>query len=402
MSGGEFFDERRFVEEKIAEIKSIIGNDRAIIACSGGVDSTTSAVLTHRALGNRLMCVFIDTAFMRLGEPESVVKRLKSPPYSLPVRLVDARKRFLDAMRGLRDAEEKRKAFRETFYTVLSGVAKEEECRFLVQGTILADVIETTKGVKTQHDVLEQVKIDPKKVYGFRVVEPLVSLYKHQVRAAARFLKLTLETSERQPFPGPGLSVRVVGEINAEKVDVEKRATQVVEKKLGRLGASQYFAATFDNVKARYLRSSKVKEALMKLLAKEAAGVEVRSIKDRATGLKRGRRLYGRLVLVGATDDRRRHVELSMGMFDKVWRGVVGIDPDVTRVLYRLTDGEMEGRWLIVVRAVETKDFMTAKVFDVPWKVLNEVNASIMEGCESVSAVYYDVTPKPPATIEFE
>ncbi|MFQ6075352.1 MAG: ATP-binding protein [Candidatus Bathyarchaeia archaeon] len=396
------FDEKTFTTDKIVEIRQTLGGERAVIACSGGVDSTTCAVLTHRAVGDRLVCVFIDTAFMRLGEPEATVERLANPPYSLPIRLVDARNRFLKAVKDLRDAEEKRKAFREAFYRVLSGVAKEEGCRFLVQGTILADIIETVTGVKTQHNVLEQIKINPWEAYGFEVIEPLAALYKQQVRAVARCLGLPPETSERQPFPGPGLSIRVVGEVTPEKLEVEKIVTQVVEDMLRDLGASQYFAATLDSAKESYTKRGEMEEAISRLLGRGGMEFRVEALRDRATGLRGGSRLYGRVILVEVRDERERCLEVPMDVLDGTQREVVGRDETVSRVLYRLTDQRKPGKFVTAIRAVETLDFMTAKVSEVPWETLVGTGASIMERCDSVSAVYYDITPKPPATIEFE
>ena len=149
------FDPKAFINDKIIEIKNILKNNKAIIACSGGVDSTTCAVLTHQAIGDNIICVFIDTNFMRSGEPKKVYTRLTNPPFNLPVKMVKGQKKFMNALKGLEDAEEKRKAFRDTFYSILARVAKREHCSFLVQGTILPDVLETVKGIKTQHNVLE-------------------------------------------------------------------------------------------------------------------------------------------------------------------------------------------------------------------------------------------------------
>lgn len=234
MSKANGFDAMKFIDEQTIQVQKILGHERALIACSGGVDSTTCAVLTRRAVGENLDCIFIDTNFMRMGEPEQVVERLRNPPIELPVRLVRANTEFMEALKGLRDAEEKRKAFRRTFYSVLSRASKEEHCSYLVQGTILPDILETVGGIKTQHNVLEQMKINTKQEFGFIVVEPLVSLYKYQVREVARALGIPEESSERQPFPGPGLSVRVVGEVTPEKLDIEKKVTDVVERLLKR------------------------------------------------------------------------------------------------------------------------------------------------------------------------
>ncbi|MCJ7574917.1 hypothetical protein MUO93_11775, partial [Candidatus Bathyarchaeota archaeon] len=237
------FDAQLFVEKQVTAVREVLGCEKALIAVSGGVDSTVSAAITHRAIGGNLACVFIDDNFMRLGEPERVRQLLSSPPLSLPMKVLDERGRFMKALNGLRDAEEKRKAFRDTFYSALSDAARREGCRYLVQGTIKADVEETAAGIKTQHNILEQIGINPVERYGYRVVEPLVALYKWQVREVARFLGMPEELSERQPFPGPGLSVRVVGEITPEKLEEQKKATRIVEDALAPHEPSQYFAA---------------------------------------------------------------------------------------------------------------------------------------------------------------
>ena len=242
------FDPESFVEQQTKAIKKAVGGEQALIAVSGGVDSTTCAVLSHRAMGENLLCVIIDTAFMREGEPERVAHILSLPPLNLPMKVLKVQERFLREMKGLRDAEEKRKKFRETFYRVLSETAENEDCRFLVQGTIQADIVETKGGVKTQHNVLAQIGISPKKLYGFQVIEPVVSLYKEEVRKVARYLKIPEALSERQPFPGPGLSVRVVGEIRKDKLETLKKATAIAEQKFARHSPSQYFAAIIDNV----------------------------------------------------------------------------------------------------------------------------------------------------------
>ena len=199
----ESFSPKTFIETAIAEMKRNIGNEKALVAVSGGVDSTTCAVLTHKAIGENLVCVILDDAFMRLGEPEHVAETLSKSPFNVPVKIVNVRDRFMQAMKGLRDAEEKRKAFRETFYTVLSETSKNEDCGILVQGTIRADIIETVGGVKTQHNVLEQIGINPIQKFGFKVVEPLLLLFKEQVRIVARHLGLPTEFLNGNLFQGP-------------------------------------------------------------------------------------------------------------------------------------------------------------------------------------------------------
>ena len=402
MAEKDVFNPKAFIDQQLSEIRKSLGKERAIIACSGGVDSTTCAVLTRKAVGGNLVCVFIDTNFMRLDEPEEVVKALSAQPLGLPVKLIRAQERFMKALHGLEDAEEKRKAFRSTFYSVLSEVAEEENCHFLVQGTILPDIIETVKGIKTQHNVLKQMKIDTKEVYGFKLIEPLVSLYKPQVREVARCLGISLETSERQPFPGPGLSVRVVGEITPEKLDVEKKATKIVEEGLEELKPKQYFPATIDSAKVKYSKAREVEEVISTILRGKEVTVKAQALRTRATGIRAGARLYGRVVTIEARDENRICVELPAQTLDSIQRKVTEMDGDVSRVLYRLTDTEQRGRWVVAIRAVETLDFVTASVSKIPWHVLREIGELVLNSCENVSAVYYDITPKPPASIEFE
>jgi GMP synthase (glutamine-hydrolysing) len=399
---GPGFNSLAFIDHQIREIQSVLKNEKAIIACSGGVDSTTCAVLANRAVGRNLRCVFIDTNFMRLGEPEQVFDALSQPPLNLPVTVIDARERFMEALQGLTDAEAKRKAFRSTFYAVLSEVAREERCHFLVQGTILPDVLETVGGIKTQHNVLEQMKIDTREAYGFKVVEPLVSLYKHHVREVAKKLGISVESSERPPFPGPGLSVRVLGQITPEKLRVEKLATRIVEEKLDGLGSKQYFPAIIDDETQHYPEAGEIEGVLAGLINVAGAEITVRALKSRATGIKKGQRLYGRIVLIDIVDGEGRCLSQAMEGFDAVQRGVVERDGDASRVLYRLTDNARRGRWLIAVRAVETRDFVTARVSRIPWDILREMEGAIRAACPTVSAVYYDITPKPPSSIEFE
>jgi GMP synthase (glutamine-hydrolysing) len=401
LSKKEAFDPREFIAEQITKIHRVLGREKAVIACSGGVDSTTCAVLTHRAVGDNLVCIFIDTNFMRLGEPERVVETLRSPPLSLPVKLIRANAQFMDALKGLSDAEEKRKAFRSTFYTVLSNVAREEGCSYLVQGTILPDVLETVGGIKTQHNVLEQMKIDTKQEYGFRVVEPLVSLYKFQVREVAKALGIPLETSGRQPFPGPGLSVRIVGEITGEKLDVEKRATDIVERFLEPINPKQYFAATLDSAEEDYVRAS-TKSEVEALLKKKGAEINVGALKARATGIRGGKRLYGKIVCVTVRDSGGRCLRIPYRAMGVVQKAITSADESVARVLYGLTDRPREGPWVVAVRAIESRDFVKARVTNVPWNILKGIEEEIMGSCPSVGAVYFDMTPKPPSSIEFE
>ena len=396
------FNSKSFINDKIIEIKNIIKTNKAIIACSGGVDSTTCAVLTHKAIGDNIICVFIDTNFMRPGEPKDVYTKLTNLPFNLPVKMVKGQKKFMMALKGLEDAEEKRKAFRDTFYSILSRVAKREHCSFLVQGTILPDVLETVKGIKTQHNILEQIKIRPQELYGFQIVEPLVELYKYQVREVARKLGIPSESSERQPFPGPGLSVRVVGEITPKKLVAEKRANRIVERKLSVLNPGQYFTAIIDNKKTYYSNVERVKINIKNLLQKRKVSVIVETLKTKATGIRDGTRLYGRIVLVEIRNKKNQCIKLSSEIFNFIQESIILLDNDVSRVLYRVTDQDRIGKWIVAIRSVETLDFVTASITDVPWRILRDTGKLILSSNREISAVYYDLTPKPPASIEFE
>ena len=399
----EKFDPKIFVEDRIDKIRKNIGNEKALVAVSGGVDSTTCAVLTHKAIGNNLVCVILDDAFMREGEPEHVAEVLLKPPFNVPMKIVNVRNRFLEAMKGLRDAEEKRKMFRETFYQVLGETAQKEGCKILVQGTIKADIMETVGGVKTQHNVLEQMGINPMERFGFKVVEPLVTLYKEQVRMVARHLGLPSEFSERQPFPGPGLSVRVVGEILLDKLEILKKATAIVERELAQHKPGQYFATIIDNEEAEQ-RSGMVhiQETAARLFNVPSRNVHVKIFKDKATGVEAGKRRYGEIVGIRVQTMNGKVHQTAIQNLISLQAKIITENPAVARVFYAVKDLADKEPFVIGIRSVETKDFLTATVSKIPWVTLNEVVEEIFKECAKVSTVYYDVTPKPPATIEME
>jgi len=397
----EGFKPQEFVEKQVKEIKQIIGDERTLIAVSGGVDSSTCAVLTHMAIGDNLICVILDDAFMRLGEPEMVAEVLSNPPLNLPVKIERVQERFLKSLEGLRDAEEKRKAFRATFYEVLSEIAKREGCEYLVQGTILADIIETRGGIKTQHNVLEQIGISTRELYGFRVVEPLVNLLKWQVREVARYLKIPSEISERQPFPGPGLSVRVVGEIKIDKLMALKKATAVVEDNLAAYKPSQYFAAIIENKFKPNPNLKNIKSIIAESLKIKPENISVKIFSDRATGIRDNKRKYGNIVAVKCLNSQGVHVQ-SLNNLLEMQKSIIKAYPSITRVLYMISETGGRKPYSIAIRAVKTEDFLTAQIADIPWSCLNNCAEKIFNVCQDVSAVYYDITPKPPATIEME
>jgi GMP synthase (glutamine-hydrolysing) len=394
------FDVSAFVEKQVEAVREALDGHKALIACSGGVDSTVAAAITHLAIGDNLVCIFIDDSFMRLGEPDRVKAILSAPPLNLPLKVVEERGRFMEALKGLSDAEEKRKAFRETFYQTLSDAAWAEGCEFLVQGTIRADVEETKGGIKTQHNILEQLGINTVEKYGYKVIEPLASLYKYQVREVARFLGVSQELAERQPFPGPGLSVRVLGELNSDKLDQLKAATAVVEDALKREKPSQYFAA---------IMGGKVAEA-PKILRREAANaiqidqshVSAKYISERATGIVEGKRSYGFVAAVEATDEMGKPMEFGYETLEAMRVEIQSNFPEVVRVLYKIASREDDEGYLIAMRSVATRDYLTAKISNIPWRTLEMAAQKILSTCPKVNGIYYDITPKPPGTIEFE
>jgi len=365
------FNPQEFVDKQVAEIRRTVGRNRALIAVSGGVDSSTCAVLTHRALGENLLCVMLDDAFMRKGEPERVRDLLAQPPINLPLGILGVQERFLKALKGLRDAEEKRKAFRETFYKTLSETAKKEGCRFLVQGTIKADIVETVGGIKTQHNVLSQVGISPTEFYGFQVVEPLVTLYKGQVREVARFLGIPSEISERQT--------------------------------LVKHQPSQYFAAIIDDAEAQgHPRCSHIREIAAGFFEIPSERVAVKVFEDRATGIRGGERHYGQIVAIKASTAAGFIYQPSMSSLVALQTEILRENPSFTRVLYAVQEEQARRPYVIVIRAIQTDDFLTAEVSDISWTTLKETARRIFQTCSNISSVYYDVTPKPPATIEME
>jgi len=304
-----------FIEQQIAELKRTVGDGLAINALSGGVDSSVVTVLAYRALGKNLRSFFVDNALMREGEPQRVLAIFQK--LGIPVQLVDARREFLDALRGLTDPEEKRQAITTTFYRqVFRRLVQETGATFLLHGTILTDIEETVAGIKRQHNILEQIGIDPQKAYGYRVLEPLKTLRKNEVREVARRLGLPEEITARMPFPGPALAARIVGEVTEERLATVRAATAIVEEELAGCGAFQFMAVLLN---------------------------------DRATGLRNGRREFGQII---------------------------------------------------VVRCVESTDARTASVTRLPWETLERITARVT-ALPNVNRCLYDLTPKPPATIEY-
>ena len=299
-------DYKAFVEEQIAFIGDSVGNGVAINALSGGVDSSVVTAIGHRSLGGRLKTVFIDSALMRKGEPERVVKIFAK--MRIPVDLVDARAEFLGALKGLTDPEEKRNAVTNTFYAKVFGrLVRETGAKFLLHGTILTDIEETIAGIKRQHNILAQLGIDPEREYGYKVLEPLQTLRKDGVRKVAKVLGLPPEITKRIPFPGPALATRIVGEVTEERIEIVREATAIVEEELGETRAFQYLAVLLN---------------------------------DKATGIRHGKREFGQIIVVrciNSVDARTATVtKIPWDKLNRISKRITSIK-GVNRCLYDLT-----------------------------------------------------------------
>jgi GMP synthase (glutamine-hydrolysing) len=212
-------------------IREQTGDNIAINALSGGVDSATVTMLGHKAIGRRLRTVFIQNGLMREGEPEMVKSYFNE--LGIDIEIVDAREEFINALKGITDPEEKREAITRTFYKDVFGrIVKESKAKCLLQGTILTDVDETVAGIKRQHNVFAQLGIDPQETFGYQIIEPLIELRKEGVRMVGKALGLPSELFNRIPFPGPALAARIIGEVTAGRLETVRKATTVVERML--------------------------------------------------------------------------------------------------------------------------------------------------------------------------
>jgi GMP synthase (glutamine-hydrolysing) len=273
----------------------------------------------------------------------------------------------------------------------------------LVQGTIRADIIETVGGVKTQHNVLEQIGINPMERFGFKIVEPLVTLYKDQVRMVARHLGLPTEFSERQPYPGPGLSVRVVGEIRPDKLELLKKATTIVEQELAAYKPSQYFAVIIDNDEATRLETVvRKQETVARFLNVPSRNVRVKTFSSKATGVKGGERRYGEIMGISVQSDTGSLYQTTIQNLVSLQAKLITENLELARIFFAVQELPDKKQYVIGIRSVQTKDFLTAQVSEIPWSILAKTAQQVIDQCPNVSTVYYDVTPKPPATIEME
>jgi GMP synthase (glutamine-hydrolysing) len=310
-----------FVGKAVKEIEYAVKKDRAIVALSGGIDSSAATTLTARALGKNLTAVFVDHGFMREGEPEFVEHTFGNMDINFVS--VNAAEQFLQKLKGVSDPEEKRRIVGREFIRVFEAQAKKAGAKYLIQGTIYPDRIESgirkfSDKIKTHHNVAGL----PSKMEFEGIVEPLRDLYKDEVRKLAESLDLPKEIVWRQPFPGPGLAVRVTGEVTKEKVEILRKADKIVTDEIETAGLKdklwQYFAVLADT---------------------------------KSTGVKGDARAYG---------------------------------------------------YTIVVRAVESREAMTASFAEIPYDILERISTRITNEISQIVRVVYDITHKPPATIEWE
>ncbi len=299
-------DTERFIADKVEQIRGEVGEGLAINALSGGVDSSTVTMLGHRALGDRLKTIFVQNGLMRAGEPEQVVDMFRE--LGVTVEVMDGQREFFAALKGLTDPEAKREAITQTFYRDVFGrVVRESGAKHLLQGTILTDVDETVAGIKRQHNVFEQLGIDPQAAFGYKILEPLVQLRKDGVRKLGQALGLSTELFRRIPFPGPALAARVIGEVTPERIETVRQATQVVERLLSSYGAFQYLAILHE---------------------------------DRVTGMRDGKREFGQQIEVRCWDsvDARTATptRLPFEVLERLGAEIVAAVPGVVSVTYNI------------------------------------------------------------------
>ncbi len=309
-----------FIDKSIEEIKETIGDGKAICGLSGGVDSSVAAVLVHKAIGDNLTCIFVDHGLLRKNEREEVEEVFKKE-YHMNLITVDVEERFLNKLKGVTDPEEKRKVIGEEFIRVFEEEKEKlEGIDFLVQGTIYPDIVESVNkdgsvAVKSHHNVGGL----PEEL-GFKLVEPLKTLYKEEVRELGRALGISAHIVDRQPFPGPGLGVRCLGEITKEKLEILKEADYIYRDEIDKAGLDiwQYFA------------------------------------------------VLPNLQSVGVIDGQRTYCHT------------------------------------VALRAVNSQDGMTADFVEIPMSLLGKISQRITDEVKQVNRVVYDITNKPPATIEWE
>ncbi|MBO4452755.1 MAG: glutamine-hydrolyzing GMP synthase [Clostridia bacterium] len=306
-----------FIDEQIALLRKQIGKDKVLLALSGGVDSSVTAALLIKAIGRQLVCVHVNHGLLRKGEPEQVIKVFREEMGANLV-YVDAVDRFLDKLAGVSDPERKRKIIGGEFIDVFAEEARKlDGVRFLAQGTIWPDILESENGIKAHHNA-GGLPDD----LSFELVEPVRILFKDEVRVVGKALGLPEGMVERQPFPGPGLGVRCPGAITRDRLEAVRESDAILREEFAKNGLEgkvwQYFTVVPD---------------------------------FKSTGIKDGKRTFD---------------------------------------------------WAVIIRAVNTKDAMSATVENIPFELMQTLVKRITTEVKGVNRVLYDFTPKPSATIEYE
>jgi GMP synthase (glutamine-hydrolysing) len=312
-----------FISEAIADIRTQVGKEKVVLGLSGGVDSSVVAALLHKAIGEQLLCVFVNHGLLRKNEAE-MVQEIFSRSFAMNLHYVDASERFLEKLKGIAEPEEKRKIIGKEFIEVFAEAAAESKAPFLGQGTIYPDILESIPldgnpagVIKSHHNVGGL----PEKMH-FKLVEPVERLFKDEVRKVGRLLGLPSELLDRHPFPGPSLGVRHLGAIERDTLQMLREADAIVTEELLKSG---WYHKTWQAF---------------------AVFVPVRTV-----GMKNHQRTYD---------------------------------------------------YLIAIRAINTVDAVTAQVVRLPWELLDNMTARIIDEVEGINRVVYDTTPKPPGTIEWE
>jgi GMP synthase (glutamine-hydrolysing) len=398
------WDVKHFIDKSISEIKNKVKDEKVIIAVSGGVDSTTLAVLANKAIGKNLVCVHVDTGLMRKNESKRVVNLLKK--MGLNVILVDATERYLEELKNALTSDEKRKIIGRIFIKEFEKVAKRENAKWLIQGTIAPDVIESTRGEakkKTDRGHGGLIKIHHN-VAGLpsgmklKLIEPISTLFKYQVRILSRELGLPPEISERQPFPGPGLGCRITGQITKGKLDILRDNTVIVEGELEKYKPSQYFAALINNSIIK--SNSKINEICKKYF-KGGYKIENFVFEDDTIGVKGDERHIGKIVGLSIFKDGK------LGWNDISWTDILKLQTEITgavreisRVVVILTKDFVKNKDLgIIIRSVDTTDFMTAVPTQIDFNHLKKIKEKINDST-LIKFVGYEITTKPAGTVE--
>jgi len=401
-------DPGAFVEEALDFIRLNVKPDEKVkVMVSGGTDSLLTAVLFNFVIGDRLYVTHSDTNFMRLirGKKESEIVAAKLSSYFKNFKLRDDRELFFGKIRGVQDAETKRRIFRDLYTKISEEEMELDGCSVLTQGTIFPDIVETDTGIKAQSNVqMPTVK---------KIVEPIACLYKDEVRKATKYLaeehgiRFLEEFVARQPFPGPGLSVRVVGSITPVNLNLEREANDIFEQRVEEYTKSLYGVPlhidpiTGEQIPFQWFTAVIKKDAIA---PSGDVGIAIRKycgekkfrekiLSEKATAIKKGSRDYSSPLCLQCYDlDYDTLTRMGMELPNNF---------DISRVLYHVANGNKFSDYSVTMRCVRSIDANKASVFELPMALIRNIGEEIAEKCR-VAEVFYDFSGKPPATIEYE